>query len=236
MKQYLDEIRQTYIILYVKDGTRYIFNRSIQWNCIMNTKNIQPIIEVLGKEAIDHFVIKMNEEKNNAIKSIEDLTNTFSYDDTIFSILEVHPEWKNISRSDQNEINVRKKELCVEYNAVDRVDQFTDGQGLDLQIAKFIKKEFKRWLIDIYYAIGDYAKLINEEIVNTTLGMTKESLIKDINNLRNEKIRLENKIKENTKKLGKQNFIIDNHLRYIKGIPANVLGEIKSLIAYGKYC
>lgn len=244
MKQKLSEdIRQTYILLYEKNNVRYIFNRSVRWDAIMNTKNIENLIDVLGKDAINHFIIRMNESIKKTTIDVNNLTKTFVYDDTVFYILEVHPEWENYGREDQNKINERKKELCLMYNAVDRKDQITGEYGLELQISNIIKKEFKKWLVDIYSAISNYSHLIYDETVKTTLWLTKESLIDEINKLREEKETLINKnaninklIDNNRKVLRKQNFVIDNYLKYIERMDeTEEVNEIKSLIAYGKY-
>lgn len=235
----IDDIRQTFIIIYIKDKTRYIFNRSIPWNSVMNTKNIQPIINVLGKEAINHFIIEMNEQQNEMAKNVSKLTRTFYFDNTLFHVIESHPEWENRHHENQGEINKRKKELCAEWNAVDRIDNITDGNGLDIAIAKMIKEEFKKWLVEIYETIAKYAKLINEEIVKTTLYMTKESIEKDIAKLKKQKQQviqsiddLNRKIIENRQQLNKQNFVIDKYAKYIKNLDEGEIEKLKKEILY----
>lgn len=238
MKQKLvDEIRQTYILLYEKDDVRYIFNRSVKWNAIMNTKNIEYLIQVLGKEAISHFIINQIKNTNKLTADIGDLTETFVYDDTVFYILEVHPEFENIKRSDQMHINELKHELCKKYNAVDRKDKITGDAGLDLQISNILKKKFKYWLVDVYNAISEYSHLIYDETVKTTLWLTKEKLLEEINDLRNDKIKLEKQYKDNQKLiynqkkiLTKQNYVIDKFNRYINNLDENEVIEFKKLI------
>ncbi len=233
MKQKLsEEIRQTYILLYEKNDVRYIFNRSVRWDAIMNTKNIEHLIDVLGKDAINHFIIRMNDSIKKTTTDVNDLTKTFVYDDTVFYILEVHSEWENYGRKDQNEINERKKELCLMYDAVDRKDKITGEQGLELQISNIIKKEFKKWLVDIYSAISEYSHLIYDETVKTTLWLTKESLLEEINKLRDERNKLKQQIKEqesalyekikyNKEKLRRQNYVIDVYNKYINNLNLN---------------
>lgn len=248
MKQKLsEEIRQTYILLYEKNNVRYIFNRSVRWDAIMNTKNIEHLIDVLGKDAINHFIIRMNDSIKKTTIDVNNLTKTFVYDDTVFYILEVHPEWENYGKKDQNEINERKKELCLMYNAVDRKDKITGEQGLELQISNIIKKEFKKWLVDIYSAISKYSHLIYDETVKTTLWLTKESLIDEIDKLRNERNKLEHQIKteeselyktinDNKKKLQRQNYVIDVYNKYINNLNDNEIQQLKNmLIKKGQY-
>lgn len=218
MKQVLPEwIRQTYILLYEKDNVRYIFNRSVKWNDIMKTKNIEKIINILGKDAINNFTAIMNEKlKNDTKNDVIDFTKTFVYDDTVFYIIEVHPEWENYNRSNQTMIDKRKKELCLEYNAVDRIDKIEGDVAIELQISNIIKKEFKKWLVDIYSAISEYSHLIYDETVKTTLWLTKESLLNEINQLQHEKNNLDKIILQNKEKLRRQNYMIAKLNKYIE--------------------
>lgn len=242
-KRLSEEIRQTYILLYEKDDVRYIFNRSVRWDAIMDTKNIEELLNVLGEDAISHFIKRMNDNIKKMTTDINDLTQTFVYEDTVFYILEIHPEWENYQRENQKEINERKTELCKIYHAVDRKDEITGEAGLELQIAKMIKNEFKKWLHEIYSAISRYSYLIYDETIKTTLWLTKESLLDEINKLRKEQQILINRnadinklIDNNKRVLRKQNFVIDNYLKFIERMDEQEeLDEIKSLIAYGKY-
>lgn len=234
MIQSLDsEIRQTYIILYEKDGIRYIFNRSIPWNSILKTRNIEKIINVLGREAIDHFIIRLNDSLNNLDKCVNDLTGSFIYDDTIFYILEIHPEWENIDREHQNLINIRKKELCEKYDAIDRKNDAI-RQIIDSNISSIIKREFKKWLVEIYESIGSYAHLIQDQLVENTLYMSVESLKNDkkslqdtIDRQRSELNYILTEIKANKKTLSKQNKVIDVFNKYINNLNDDAIQKFK---------
>jgi hypothetical protein len=210
----LNGVRQTYIIMYEQDGIRYIFNRSVKWCDYISFKKLQKIIDLLGENAILKFMDRLR----NMYINIDDLTNTFILDTTKFSILEIHSEWENKKRCDQKVIEERKTELCEEYNAVKRSDQLDDIdiENLDLNISKYIKNQLKKWLIEIYKEIADYAKLIQDDIVETSLGMTierlknqKTSLESDIKKKIDRINDLDKEIKDNSIKLARQNYIIE---------------------------
>lgn len=209
----LNGIRQTYIIMYEQDGIRYIFNRSIPWSVYLSFKKLKRLINIIGENAILKFLDRFDVMK----EEINYLTRTFVLDTTKFTILEIHSEWQNYKRCNQIDIEERKTELCIEYNAIKRASSGMDIK-VDSCIAKMIQKEFKLWLADIYDEIASYSKLIKEDIVRTTLGTTVESL-------KEEKERLENQIDcrkrildkynkdilENKKTLARQNYIIDKY-------------------------
>lgn len=212
----LNGVRQTYIIMYEQDGIRYIFNRSVKWCDYISFKKLQKIIDLLGENAILKFMDRLR----NMYINIDDLTNTFILDTTKFSILEIHSEWENKKRCDQKDIEERKTYLCEEYNAVKRSDQLDDIdiENLDLNISKYIKNQLKKWLIEIYKEIADYAKLIQDDIVETSLGMTIERL-KNQKSLLESDIKkkidrindLDKEIKDNSIKLARQNYIINKY-------------------------
>ncbi len=238
MKDTLPDIRQTYFIMFEENGVRYIFNRSIRWNSILCTKNIEKLINVLGKEAIDNFIIKLNNTENNLCNKVNELTNKFVVDDTVFTILEVHPEWKNFGREDQwDKIEPRKDELCKIWDAVKRRDQLANTIEIDKQIGSILKRKFKQWLIDIYDAIIEYANFVNDGIVHTSLGATIESLKQQIKHLESQRIKLVNEInvlhndiKNNKETLRKQNYVIDAYNRYFNNLDDNELEVLKKTI------
>ena len=119
----------------------------------------------------------------------------------------------------------------------DEKDKITGDAGLDLQISNILKKKFKCWLVDVYTAISEYSHLIYDETVKTTLWLTKEKLLEEIDNLRNDKIKLEKQYKDNQKLiynqkkiLTKQNYVIDKFNRYINNLDENEVIEFKKLI------
>lgn len=240
MKDTLPDIRQTYFIMFEENGVRYIFNRSIRWNSILCTKNIEKLINVLGKEAIDNFIIKLNNTENNLCDKVNELTNEFVVDDTVFTILEVHPEWQNFGREDQwDKIEPRKDELCKIWGAVKRRDQLANTIEIDKQIGSILKRKFKQWLIDIYDAIIEYANFVNDGIVHTSLGMTIESLKKQYDELHKQYVdlvresnRLHEEIRENKKKLNKQNFVIDAYNHYLNNLDEDEIEQLKKSIIY----
>lgn len=240
MKDILPDIRQTYFIMFEENGVRYIFNRSIRWNSILCTKNIEKLINVLGKEAIDNFIIKLNNTENNLCDKVNELTNEFVVDDTVFTILEVHPEWQNFGREDQwDKIEPRKDELCKIWGAVKRRDQLANTIEIDKQIGSILKRKFKQWLIDIYDAIIEYANFVNDGIVHTSLGMTIESLKQQIKHLESQRIKLVNEIdvlyndiKNNKETLRKQNFVIDAYNRYLNNLDEDEIEQLKKSIIY----
>jgi len=238
MKNELSDIRQTYIIMFEKNGMRYIFNRSIQWNSILSTKNIDKLVKLLGKDAINNFILLLNDTENTLCDKVTELTNHFVIDETVFNILEVHPEWENVDREDQwDKIEPRKDELCKQYNAVKRKDLLSNSYELDKYLASSIKKQFKQWLIKIYDAIIEYAHVINDEIVHTSIGATIESLKQQIKNLESQRIKLVNEIdvlhndiKNNKETLRKQNYVIDAYNRYFNNLDDNELETLKKSI------
>lgn len=240
MKDTLPDIRQTYFIMFEENGVRYIFNRSIRWNSILCTKNIEKLINVLGKEAIDNFIIKLNNTENNLCDKVNELTNEFVVDDTVFTILEVHPEWQNFGREDQwDKIEPRKDELCKIWGAVKRRDQLANTIEIDKQIGSILKRKFKQWLIDIYDAIIEYANFVNDGIVHTSLGATIESLKQQIKHLESQRIKLVNEIdvlnndiKNNKETLRKQNYVIDAYNRYLNNLDENDIKQLKKSIIY----
>lgn len=234
-----DDIRQTYIIMFEKNDMRYIFNRSVRWNSILKTKNIEKLVKLLGKDAINHFIILLNDTENTLCDKVNELTNRFVIDDKVFKILEVHPEWENINREDQNDIEDRKDELCKQYNAVKRKDQLDNSYEIDKYLATNIKKQFKQWLIKIYKAIIEYAHVINDEIVQTALGTTIKSLKNEkaaleihCEQLHKEVNKLRAEIDNNKKKLSKQNYVIDAYNRYLNSIDDDELEKLKKKIIY----
>lgn len=235
-----DDIRQTYFILFEENGMRYIFNRSIQWNSIMSTKNINKIINVLGKEAINNFILRLNKTENKLCDKVNELTNYFIVDETVFTIIEVHPEWENFNRKDQwNHIEPRKDELCKIYNAVKRKDQLANSLEIDKQICSMLKKKFKQWLIEIYDAIAEYAHLINDELIHTSLGATIESLKQEIinqrkilDNINNEISNQKQMLQNNKKKLSNQNYVIDIYNRYINNLDDDKIDKLKKALIY----
>ena len=95
----------------------------------------------------------------------------------------------------------------------------------------------KQKLVDVYTAISEYSHLIYDETVKTTLWLTKEKLLEEIDDLRNEKIKLEKQYKDNQKLiynqkkiLTKQNYVIDKFNRYINNLNENEVIEFKKLI------
>ena len=214
----LNGVRQTYIIMYEQDGIRYIFNRSVKWCDYISFKKLQNIIDLLGENAILKFMDRLR----NMYINIDDLTNSFILDTTKFSILEIHSEWENKKRCDQKNIEERKTYLCEIYDAVKRSDKLDDIdiENLDLNISKYIKNQLKKWLIEIYKEIANYAKLIQDDIVETNLGMT-------IERLKRQKIELESDVKkkisqlddinkeinDRSNKLARQNYVIKKYYR-----------------------
>lgn len=239
MKDTLDDVRQTYIIMFEKNGMRYIFNRSITWNTMFSTKNINKLLKLLGKDAISNFILMLNDTENTLCNKLTELTNHFVIDYNVFNILEVHPEWENLNRENQLQIEIRKDELCKQYNAVKRKDMLSNSYELDKFLANNIKKQFKQWLIKIYDAITEYAHVINEEIVHTSLGASIESLKQEKRSLqiecdkkREELEYLSNKINANKKTLSKQNYVIDAYNRYFNDLDNNQLEQLKKSIIY----
>jgi len=209
----LNGVRQTYILMYTENGIRYIFNRSIPWDAYMNFKQLKKLISLLGKEAFKCFLNRLEIMKTD----INDLTRTFILDTTKFCILEIHSEWENINKCDQKTINQRKEKLCEEYGAVMKDSKISEDL-INKAIAKKIKEEIKKWLIEIYHEIANYGKLVHEQIVYTSLGATIEGLNKQISKLRQDVIikqleleELNEKIKSNKEHLKRQNYIIDKH-------------------------
>lgn len=205
-------VRQTYIMLAVKDNIKYVFNRSVRWDSIINCKNIQPLLNLLGEDAIKNFsksLFENNTEKMN--QAINKFTQEFSgdyqlgyletVDDVDLFIIEILP-FKNINRSDQTEINKVKNELCEKFNAKCVKDDIIGYELLDKIIGDNIKKNFKRWLKDIYIEISKYTKTIldNEVIVglNTTISGLKDKIDK-----------LNNQISINKDTLKRQNYMIN---------------------------
>lgn len=208
----LNGIRQTYILMYEQDDIKYIINRSIKWDGIMSSKKIQKLVNLLGENAIFNFLEKVK----NMEKNINDMTRTFVVDLTKFSILEIHPEWQNYNRIDQKNIEKRKTDLCEKYDAVKRINDIPNGKKIDFELVKIMKKALKKWLVDIYNEIANYAHLIKDEMVNNVLCLTIENIKKEIDILNNQKKQLEegvdklNKmIMKNRKTLAKQNYVID---------------------------
>lgn len=241
MNNDLSDIRQTYIIMFEKNGMRYIFNRSVRWNSILSTKNIDKLVKLLGKDAINNFILLLNDTENTLCDKVTELTNHFIIDESVFTVLEVHPEWENVNRKDQyDKIDPRKKELCKQYNAAPRKDLLSDSNELDKYLAKSIKKQFKQWLIKIYDAIIEYAHIINDEIVHTSIGATTESLRKQYDELHKQYVdlvgelnRLHEEIRENKKKLRKQNYVIEAYNRYLNNLDDDEIEQIKNIILYG---
>lgn len=240
MNNDLSDIRQTYIIMFEKNGMRYIFNRSVRWNSILSTKNIDKLVKLLGKDAINNFILLLNDTENTLCDKVTELTNHFIIDESVFTVLEVHPEWENVNRKDQyDKIDPRKKELCKQYNAAPRKDLLSDSNELDKYLAKNIKKQFKQWLIKIYDAIIEYAHVINDEIVHTSIGATKESLKQQIEHLESQRIELINEInvlyndiKNNKETLRKQNYVIDAYNRYLNNLDDDKIEQLKKKIIY----
>ena len=220
----LNGIRQTYIIMYEQDGIKYIFNRSVRWCDYISFKKLQKIIDLLGENAILKFIDRISDMQDD----INGFTKTFMLDTTKFCILEIHPEWENFKRCDQKEIENRKTELCEIHNAVKRTNNLDDIdiESLDINIAKNIKVQLKKWLIEIYKEISNYAKLIQDDIVETSLGMT-------IKRLKNQKTLLENELKykndqikeldkeilDNKDRLRRQNFVIEKYYKQYSFTP-----------------
>lgn len=204
--------------MYEQDGIRYIFNRSVKWCDYISFKKLQKIIDLLGENAILKFMDRLC----NMYSNINELTNTFILDTTKFTILEIHSEWENIKRCNQKIIEERKTYLCDVYDAVKRTNQLNDLdiEKLDLNITKVIKEQLKKWLIEIYKEISKYAQLIQDDIVETCLGMTverlknqKEALMADIEKTKAKLNKLETDISNNSQKLARQNYVIDKYYK-----------------------
>lgn len=208
----LNGVRQTYILMYTENGIKYIFNRSVPWGIINFTK-LTKLINLLGKEPFIAFLNNLDKMHHR----IDDLTMTFILDTTKFNILEIHSEWENINKCDQKTINQRKEKLCEKYDAVMK-DSNINPALINREITKIVKQEIKKWLISIYDEIANYAKLVHEQIVYTSLGATAEGLNKQISKLRQDVIikqlelkELNEEIKSNKEHLKRQNYIIEKH-------------------------
>lgn len=200
--------------MYDVDGIRYIFNRSVPWSVINFTK-LKKLINLLGKEPFLAFLNNLDKMHHR----IDDLTRTFVVDTTKFHILEIHSEWDNYNKIHQAIINKRKEMLCEEYDAVMK-DSNINPALINREIAKIVKQEIKKWLISIYDEIGNYAKLVHEQIVYTSLGATAEGLNKQISKLRQDVMAkqleldgYDRMIKINKEHLRRQNYIIDKHYK-----------------------
>lgn len=225
-------VRQTYIMLAVKDNIKYIFNRSVRWDSIINCKNIQPLIDVLGKEAIRHFSETLVNDSTELIdKSISRFTSDFisgynkgylgNYDGVDLYVVKILP-LANINLSDQQIINQYKEELCKQYDAKMRKDEIIGYEIIDKLIGDKIKKRFKEWICEIYNAITKYAKLIYDSDVYKAFLLNKDTLNSEIRVLNSE-------ICENKKILSRQNYMINK-------LNEEISAKQKEIDSYITYC
>lgn len=204
-------IRQTYIILAVKNNCKYIFNRSVRWDSIINCKKVQPLLNLLGEDIIKNFsksLFENNTEKMN--RAINKFTRGFlgdyplgyleTVDDVDLFVIQILP-FENINRSDQQEINKTKNELCEKFNAKCVKDEFI-GDEINKIIGDNIKKNFKRWLKDVYIEISKYTKTTLDNEVIVGLMTTIQGLNDEINKLQIDR-------QNNSNSLSRQNFVIN---------------------------
>lgn len=197
----LDTVRQTYIFMWYQNGVndddsvKYIFNRSVSWGNI-NFRRLQPIIDLLGIEGIKNMLGIIDKLDDD----VDELTREWIFDDNVFILLEVHSEWENYNRMDQQMINRRKEELAEQFNAVVRKDEIIDEEIIK-EIEKSLnintKKKLQSYLISLHDRINDYFKEIYDPY------------IKRFDILKSEIEKSENKLAENRDKLRRQNYVLN---------------------------
>lgn len=194
----LDTVRQTYIFMWYGKGEeniKYIFNRSISWTNINFTK-LQPILDLLGINSLKNMLDLIDDINDD----INELNRKWEYDDKVFKLLEVHSEWENYRKNDQQMINKRKEELAKKYNAVIRKDEIIDEDIIN-EIEKSLnintKKKIQDFIIELHNRIDDYFKNIYEPY------------IKRFDILKAEIEESEIKLAENRDKLRKQNYVLN---------------------------
>ena len=224
-------VRQTYIMLAVKDNIKYIFNRSVRWDSIISCKKIQPLLNLLGEDVIKHFSESLFENNTEKMyKAINSFTRGFLGDyplgylktigDVDLFVIQILP-FENINRSDQQEINKVKNDLCEKFDAKCVKDEFIGDEIIDKLIGKNIKEKFMEYIKQLYTSIGDYLKNRTSDIVQIMENEERKylKLKNDINNLYAEYVRKKNeynrllkesheKVKYNRDKINRQNYII----------------------------
>lgn len=197
----LDTVRQTYIFMWYQNGVndddsvKYIFNRSVSWGNI-NFRRLQPIIDLLGIEGIKNMLGIIDKLDDD----VDELTREWKFDDNVFILLEVHSEWENYNRMDQQAINNRKQILAEQYDAVVRKDEIIDEEIIK-EIEKSLnintKKKLQSYLVSLHDRINDYFKEIYDPY------------IKRFDILKSEIEKSENKLAENRDKLRRQNYVLN---------------------------
>ena len=171
--------RVTVIYGYEYENVKYIFNRSVQWDRLIGSKYIK-VLDVIG----ECYVVQQLKKFSTDVSSAPNWMTSKIYP------LEWHPEWENINRADQRDINVCKKRIAEEMGGVIR---YTDievdiedkaNKQFDLFLPKF-RQLFQKWFMDIQQAINKNFKNLAVYTEPGTIQKLKE-MDMDIQKVKNE--------------------------------------------------
>lgn len=192
--------RITYIYLYSNGEVRYIMNRSIPFENVVGKKLIN-ILDAIGINMCTKIMIDLESE-------LQKFKYSLDFESAHIKILETHSEWKNIKHSNQKAINIRKKELAEEYNAVVNKANI-EVKEAESEISIFVVATIKKLLMKISNTIDTFIhselKKENNELIiknnwlnnyNDTILSKAPELEAKYNKYINEVILLEKKYNE----------------------------------------
>ena len=188
-----EQTRITYIYLYEDKDVKYIMNRSIPFQNVVGKKMLDAL-EMVGVNTYTKIMYELEKELQNFTCNVD--VNT-----SHITILETHPEWENLNRSNQKDINERKRELAKLFGAVVRKTdiEITDA---DKQVSVFVMSSIRKIFDNIYKVLGTF---VNSEL-RTTLEQEKSDLKADKYNVA---------LKRNL--LSKELEVLDNkHQEYVQ--------------------
>ena len=166
-------MRVSYIILYKENGIKYVFNRSIDWDGGILSKDLCNILNIIGHDIISNKISEFNKKHSNICEHISEIDDYLDINSCI--ILAEYPDLPNKNRVNQKELNEIKKEWCVKLNAVDRVSDipFSDN---DIFGIKKLEKKLWDYVNDIYMEISKSRKYKKQQFEERIDDLEEESI------------------------------------------------------------